>query len=162
MWFDNTACSGQFKRELSIENYIKYLKRNPVINKSITKHGLNPIWEDIRKKLNNYTHNNGREFLIHNSQVHSNENISKYLLSLSQDISFITSVFLVILILIKPDISAASDYADYLTVGLEPPDDSQYWVAPFITEYINQVVIKLHPELKLFLKDNNKYRMQIE
>jgi hypothetical protein len=44
-------------------------------------------------------------------------------------------------------------------MGFEPPEDSQYWVAPFIKEYIDDNITKLNPELKSFLRSNNKYGM---
>ena len=56
----------------------------------------------------------------------------------------------------------SSDYIDNIEMGFEPPEDSQYWVAPFIKEYIDDNITKLHPELKSFLHSNNKYGMIIE
>lgn len=50
-------------------------------------------------------------------------------------------------------------YLSFMEV--EPPEDSQYWVAPFILEYINEYIVKLHPELKAFLHYNNKFGMRI-
>lgn len=161
-WFDNAASIGKFKKQLSIENYLKYLTCNTQIKRCISEHVLDLTWENIRQRLNNYTHNNGKKYLLHNLlDSSSEEDIKDCLLGISQDISFITSVFLVILILIKPELIMATDYVDYLDAGLQSPEDSQYWVAPFIQEYINCSILRLHPELKAFLKNNNKYGMQI-
>ena len=162
-WFDNEASTGKFKKELSINNYLNYLKRNSEIEKCIMEHGLNDLWEEIRVRLNDYTHANGKKFLEHNLLERlSSEEINECIRQISERVSFITSVFLVFLILIKPDIIMASDYLDSVELGLKPPKDSQYWVAPFIIEYIDQIVVKFHPELKVFLHQNNKYGMLIE
>lgn len=162
-WFDNEALSGKYKKELSIENYLKNLRQDPDIEKIILEHELNPIWESIRQRLNNYTHSNGKRLLEHNLFEYMRKgDFEDCFLSIIQDISFITSVFLIILILLKPNFIMASDYVDSLEFGIEPPQDSQYWVAPFIQEYIDESIIKLHPELKSFLKKNNKYGMQID
>lgn len=161
-WFDNDSSNGKYKRELSIDNYLKYLKSTSVLKECILEHGLDSEWGNIRRKLNDYTHNNGKKYLISNLSVRlPEENIEKHILSISNDISFITSVFLVVLILIRPDFIASTDYADYLD-EIEPPDDSQYWVAPFIQEYIDQNIVRLHPELKSFLITRNNYGMKIE
>jgi len=50
---------------------------------------------------------------------------------------------------------------DYLDFDMQPPEDCQYQIAPFIQDYIDNKVVKIHPELKQFLKDNNNYRMKI-
>lgn len=162
-WFDNKVLTGEFRKELSIENYLNYLKQNPNINKCILEHGLNDIWESIRRRLNNYTHTNGKKFIEHNLLEYlSTQEIEKCFLEISEEINYITSSFLVFLILIKPEFIMSSDYIDNIELGFEPPDGSQYWVAPFIKEYININIFELHPELKSFLHNNNKYGMLIE
>jgi hypothetical protein len=50
---------------------------------------------------------------------------------------------------------------DYLDFDMQPPEDCQYQIAPFIQDYIDNKVVKIHPELKQFLKDNNNYGMKI-
>ncbi|MTI85842.1 MAG: hypothetical protein FH756_18580 [Firmicutes bacterium] len=57
-----------------------------------------------------------------------------------------------------------SDHIESIELGFEPPEGSQYWVAPFIREYIDGSIVKLYPEpeLKSFLHNNNKYGMIIE
>lgn len=38
-------------------------------------------------------------------------------------------------------------------MGIQPEEGSQYNVAPFIKNFIDTYVLKLHPEIKVFLKD---------
>lgn len=162
-WFDDKVLKGEFRKELSIENYLNYLKQNPDIQRCILEHGLDDIWEKIRHRLNNYTHANGKKFIEHNLLEYlSADEIKNCYSEISEEISFITSTFLVLLILIKPEFIMSSDYIDNIDMGFEPPEDSQYWVAPFIKEYIDNNITKLHPELKSFLHSNNKYGMIIE
>ena len=66
------------------------------------------------------------------------------------------------MILIKPSLIMADVHIDYLDCGEEPPEGSQYWVAPFAQQYIDDYIVKLNPDLKAFLKYNNKYGMKIE
>lgn len=162
-WFDDKVLTGGFRKELSIENYLNYLKQNPDIQRCILEHGLDDIWENIRRRLNNYTHANGKKFIEHNLLEYlSVQEIENCILEISEEISFITSAFLVFLILLKPEFIMSSDYIDSIEMGFEPPEGSQYWVAPFIKEYIDESIAKLHPELKSFLHNKNKYGMIIE
>jgi hypothetical protein len=57
---------------------------------------------------------------------------------------------------------SSGDAIDYLEEDLEIPEGCQYEIAPFIQKYIDEKVIKIHPELKQFLKDNNSHGMTIE
>ena len=50
---------------------------------------------------------------------------------------FITISFLFLVVLIKPLLIMSSDYTDYLDVGDTPPDGSQYWVAPFVSDFLS-------------------------
>lgn len=162
-WFNNDASKGKYKNKLSINNYFNYIKSNEEIKECINKHDLHSDWEEIRQRLNDFTHNNGKEFLRHNIlELLSKNEIKNTISQITQDISFVTSFFLVVIILIKPNFIMSTDYVDSMDVGIEPPKDSQYWVAPFIKEYIDNNIVKLHPNLKSFLHHNNKYGMKIE
>ncbi|MGF7233319.1 hypothetical protein, partial [Arachidicoccus sp.] len=55
-----------------------------------------------------------------------------------------------------------TDYLDSLDCGCEPIDGSQYYVAPFVQDFIDLKIANLHPELKQYLIDNNRYSMKIE
>ena len=157
------ASKGKYKNKLSINNYFNYIKSNEEIQECINKHDLHSDWEEIRQRLNDFTHNNGKEFLRHNIlELLSKNEIKNTISQITQDISFVTSFFLVVIILIKPNFIMSTDYVDSMDVGIEPPKDSQYWVAPFIKEYIDNNIVKLHPNLKSFLHHNNKYGMKIE
>lgn len=57
---------------------------------------------------------------------------------------------------------SSTDYINHLDCNLEPPEDSQYFIASFIQDFIDSKVSKLHPELKQYLKDNNINGMKIE
>ena len=162
-WFDDKVLKGEFRKQFTIGNYLNYLKQNKDIQRCIAEHGLDDIWENIRRRLNNYTHANGRKFIEHNLLEYLNaEEIENCFSEISEEVSFITSTFLVFLILINPEYIVSSDYIDNIEMGFEPPEDSKYWVAPFIKEYIDDNITKLHPELKSFLRSNNKYGMIIE
>ena len=64
--------------------------------------------------------------------------------------------------MIESPLLCSGDIEDYLDLGIEPPENCQYEIAPFIQEYINRKVVTIHPELKEFLQKNNSHGMKIE
>jgi hypothetical protein len=64
--------------------------------------------------------------------------------------------------MVESSLISSTDYIDHLDGGLEPPENSQYFIANFIQDFIDTKVIKLHPALKQYLKENNNHGMKIE
>ena len=48
----------------------------------------------------------------------------------------------------------STDYIDHLEFGLTPPDGSQYWVAPFVAEYIKSNIDLIDKSCYEYLKEN--------
>ncbi|MFQ7534199.1 MAG: hypothetical protein ACLRPT_03140 [Akkermansia muciniphila] len=55
---------------------------------------------------------------------------------------------------------SSSDYIDYLECGMQPPENSQYWVAPFVQEALDEILAKHRPDIMQYLRQNTC--MQIE
>ena len=47
----------------------------------------------------------------------------------------------------------SSDYIDALDCGMQPEEDSQYWVAPFVQEMFDQVFRPNRPDLYQAIKE---------
>jgi phage terminase large subunit-like protein len=75
--------------------------------------------------------------------------------------SYIVTFFLVLIIMTESPLISSTDMMDYLNFNEEPPEDCQYELAPFIQNYKDEKVVKIHSELKEFVRDNNKYGMKI-
>ena len=135
---------------------------NGLVNACIIKHGLESKRNELGLKQNNYVHNNGRSFLTDNEvSYNDNKRTAMLLRHVHEDITFVTSYFLTVLILIKPDYISSSDYIDFLDIGITPPNDCQYLVASIVQEYIDEFVVKIHPDLKAYLNKNNPCGMRI-
>lgn len=164
-WFDNAVRNlpGRLRMQLSFEKYMSYLRHNESVNEVIVSYNLEADWRTIQDRLNDYTHNNGRIYTQHNLiQYQLIDVIKSCCHEVISRLDFITAFFIVLLILIKPNMIQSTDYIDYLECGYTPPDDSQYLVAPGIQEFIDEYVNQINPELKVFLKNNNKYGMLID
>lgn len=163
-WFNNTVYDlpRPIKKKLEFENYMKVLKQNQNIAQILNDYNLKEYWETLRKKLNDYVHNNGIRFSAQNIIKVFDKSLDTHLKNVTIRTSYISSFFMVALLMIHSSLISSTDYVDYLDCGLEPPEDSQYLVAPFVQDFINKKVARLHPELKQYLKDNNNYKMKIE
>lgn len=162
-WLNNTVLELPYKikMKLSFENYMKFLKQNENIIKILDDYKLQNYWETLRSKLNNYVHSNGIQFTSHNLIKEHSEFLDVYLKNINTRTSYIITFFLVLIIMTEAALISSNDMKDYLDCGMEPPEGCQYEIAPFIQKYIDNEVVKIHPELKQFLKDNNNYGMKI-
>lgn len=138
--------------DLDINEIFKYLGKNKKIFRMIKKYNLRDSWDELGKFLNNFVHSNGIDYVKKN--YHENidykdefKNLKSYLLEISL-------ISITILILIKPTFIASSDYIDNLDMGIEPENGSQYFIAPFIIEFIDKHLEDRFVNLKMFLKDN--------
>lgn len=163
-WFSNTVSELDrlIKRKLEFENYMKILKQNPIIAQILEKYNLQEYWEILRKRLNDYVHNNGVKFSAQNSIRINDKNLEIHFKNINIRTSYISSFFIIALLMVDSSLISSTDYIDHLDCNLEPPKDSQYSIASFIQDFIDIKVNKLHPELKQYLKDNNINGMRIE
>ncbi len=53
----------------------------------------------------------------------------------------------------------SSDYTDHLDVGSTPPIDSEYWVANFIQETFQEIVIPVRPDIYDLIKKNTQMQL---
>jgi len=163
-WFSNTVSdlSIPIKKKLEFKNYMKVLKQNQYITQILKEYHLEKYWENLRRKLNDYVHNNGAVFPTYNLIKANDKDLTIHLKNINIRTSYISSFFIVLLLMIDSSLISSTDYLDHLECGLDPPTDSQYYIASFIQNFIDNKVSKLHPELKQFLIDNNNYGMKIE
>lgn len=150
------------KERLSYDNYMKTLKQNNLIQKILKDYELEKYWGILRVKLNNYVHNNGHQFTLDNLVMLNNPNLETYLQSINYRSSYIISFFLILIIITDSKLISSTEYMDHLNLGLDPPEGCQYNIASFIQNYLDKKVVKLHPEIKQYLKDNNLYGMRID
>lgn len=163
-WFNNSVSDLKIpiKKKLEFKNYMTVLKQNDNINHIMTEYKLQEYWETLRKTLNNYVHNNGILFSRHNYISVTDKNLGAHLKNISGRTSYVSSFFIVVLLMIESSLISSTDYIDHLDCNMDPPKDSQYFVASFVQDFIDKKVATLHPELKQYLKDNNLNGMKLE
>ncbi len=163
-WFSNTVEELPFpiRKKLEFANYMAVLKQNENISKILIDYNLQDYWEKLRNRLNNYVHNNGKQFTCQNFISSNDKYIATHLKNINTRTSYITSFFLVLLLMVESSLISSTDLIDYLDCNIELPEDCQYFIAHFAQEFIDKKVAKLHPELKQYLRENNNHGMKIE
>jgi hypothetical protein len=163
-WFSNSVSELEYSiiHKLEFENYMTTLKQNPKIKDILERYNLLNYWGKLRKRLNNYVHNNGENFSMHNSIETYDPNLKVHLKNINITTDYVSSFFIIVLLMVYSALISSGDYVDYMDFGLEPPKDCQYNVAKFVQDFIDLKINKLHPELKNYLKDNNIHGMKIE
>ena len=106
---------------------------------AIKKYRLKDSFDKLASKLNNYVHSNGHSYYNFSYQrMNINSSIKKYCMEFEDAVTYITMSFLMVLILVRPGLIMAENYIDYLECGDTPPEDSQYWVASFVSEFVGK------------------------
>ncbi|WP_420575595.1 hypothetical protein [Ekhidna sp.] len=137
----------------------KYIGNSPEL-KSVTelvnKQGN---YEKIRDRCNDHTHYN----FYHNILINDNEiplpERTKFLDRFSTDLRDILIQHLAYLFYLNAHYMTSSDYMDHKDLGLEPPENSEYFVAPFIQNIMNDVVRKNRPDIYELLKKNTEMEL---
>lgn len=143
------------KRYFDTVRYKDYLIRNNDDVKYVMDNFLNKYWKEVDRKLNNYVHGNGKKY-IQDNYVYKLNKASRdtELIGTLQDI---TSLFLSLLAIIDSTKLRSSDYLDALEMGIEPEEESAYWICPCIVEYIND---NLEKGLLGYLQNREKNGMK--
>lgn len=137
---------------LNSSEVLKAIGESEYLSSAIKKYDLQRSFKKIGNKLNNFVHSNGKSF--YNEPLHRmGEKVEKYCKEFSQELNYITVIFLFLLVLIKPRYAMAYDYVDYLDCGDTPLEGSEYWVAPFVQEYLKKHKLLLDENCGLYLKE---------
>lgn len=135
------------------------------LNNSLTLSELNEVinldkrYEDIRARCNDNMHYNFFTLLLLNDgRVYVKERFY-HLEQLQQDICNVFILNIAYILTINEHYMMSSDYLDYLNVGMSPPENSQYWVAPFIQEMVNKVILEKRPDILELLKKSTNMKL---
>ena len=127
------------QEDLYIGAVLECIGSHPSAKKAVQKFKLQKSFDELAYKLNNYVHANGR--LYYNepyASLLSKQKIKELCNEFSDTAIFITIAFLFVIVLIHPIFIMSSDYTDCLEVGMKPPEGSEYWVAPFVSDFIKK------------------------
>ena len=144
------------KKFFDTSKYKIYLMSNNEHIKYIFDNFLADKWKNEDRKLNNYVHTNGMAYLMNNYIFQENKILKDN--ELIETLRNIIDIFLSMLVIIDSIKVHSSDYIDALEMGMEPPENSQYWVASVILDYMNE---RFDKDLLSYLQENEGHGMQL-
>lgn len=148
------------QKDLHIGSVLKCIASHPSTKEAIQKFRLKNSFDKLADKLNDYVHSNGRLFYNESfERLALKQQVKKKCDEFSEAAIFITVAFLFLAVLINPLLIMSYDYIDSLDFGENPPEDSQYWVAPFVSEFLNKHKNVLDENCDSYLRENTEMQV---
>ena len=128
-----------------VKNQLSHLNISEVIHditstgeciELVEKFRLKDELRQIGYTLNNYTHGNGNLYYNRLHTHYRDDEIRNMSAELIYMLNYILITFVFLLVLLSPGCIMASDYLDALDFSMTPEENSQYRVAPFVNEFI--------------------------
>ena len=118
----------------------QYIKDSPKLSKINNLLQRDDRYKKIRNRCNDHTHYNFyTNYLLNDNKIY-NPNRVKYLNVFAKDIQAIFIQHLAYTFFLNDYYMASSDYMDSMEMGIQPEEDSQYWVASFVQEVFDKII----------------------
>ncbi len=154
-WVKGKEKMPSYKTMLS---YIKESDKLTKINNLLYKEEDN--YAKIRKRCNNHTHYNFYYYaLLNDNEIYLEDRI-KTLNVFASDLEQIFILHISYLFYLNDHYIMSSDYKDYMDVGMTPPKDCQYNVAPFVQEVFDDFIKKNNPDLANLIKETTEMKIK--
>ncbi|QYK54334.1 MAG: hypothetical protein KF824_05400 [Fimbriimonadaceae bacterium] len=108
-------------------------------------------YKQISERCNDHVHTNYYKHLVLNQRHLKNETLIVSLKQFAQDFRDLLTKHITFVLFLHPEYMRSSDYVDHLECGLVPEHGSEYWIAPFIKDFFNNVITPLRPEVVEFI-----------
>jgi hypothetical protein len=138
----------------------KYIKDSPKLSAINNLLQRDDRYKKIRNRCNDHTHYNFYQHYLLNDNNIYNPNRTKYLAIFAKDIETIFIQHLIYTFYLNDHYMVSSDYMDSIEMGMQPEEDSQYWVAPFVQEVFNKIIKLKRYDLAEVIKQHTM--MQLE
>lgn len=139
---------------LNINSVLKAIASSPELNDAIKSYKLKSDFDRISRRLNSFVHGNGYWFYNQPSNDYKGSELAIEMAKICNDAKYVTVVFLFLLMLCTPIATMSTDYIACLDSGIQPPDGSQYWVAPFIQKFLAENESLISENCLQYLRDN--------
>lgn len=98
-------------------------------------------------------HSNGYAYYNRNIVAYKEGELTAELELLLNDVKHITMTFLLLLIICTPFLIMSTDYIDYLEGNDIPPEGAQYWVAPFVDQFVKENISLIDQNCLNYLRE---------
>lgn len=148
-------------KDLKISEVLKSIANSEYLKDAIKKYNLKESFNEISEYLNNYVHSNGYIYYNKSIGVYKDREVSAELSKLVKNAKYITIVFIFLMTLCAPYFIMSTDYVDYLDFDETPPEDSQYWIAPFVLRFIEENINLIDENCIEYLKNNTNMKFDM-
>ena len=128
---------------------------------AVKKYNLNVSFNNIGNALNSYVHAKGMAFYNKLFSHYHDDELTSICIDVATNLNHITTVFVFLSALCTPTSIMSTDYIDCMDMGEQPPLESQYWVAPFIAEYLETNKDFLDESCLLFLQEETNMQFDV-
>lgn len=153
-WRQGTSSIPEYR---VISRYIKESDKLKPINECLKK---DDRYKKIRDRCNDNTHYNYfHNMILNDCEIHI-QNRLKYLSQLGIDLKNLFIQHFSYIFYLNDHYFMSSDYIDYTELGMNSPDDSQYWVAPFIQDTFDSIIKIERPDLAEIIKRDTEMKIK--
>lgn len=130
----------------------QYIKSSEVLKPINDVFGVDDRYKRLRDRCNDHTHYNFyRYVMLNDNEIHI-KNRGWWLDHFSDDVRDIFVLHLGYIFFLNDHYLMSSDHLDALECGIQPEEDSQYWVAPFIQQVFDKIITPRRPDVTAAIK----------
>lgn len=137
----------------------QYIKASATLKPINDVLGVDDRYKRLRDRCNDHTHYNFYRYaMLNDNEIHI-DNRGWWLDRFSEDLGDIFVLHLGYIFFLNSHYMMASDHLDALECGMQPEEDSQYWVAPFIQEIFDGFITPRRPDVAAAIKTNTAMQL---
>lgn len=111
-------------------------------------------YKRIRDRCNDHTHYNFyRHVMLNDNEIHI-ENRVQWLDVFANDLHDLLILHLAYIFLLNDHYMMSRDHIDALECGMQPEENSQYWVAPFVQAAFDDILTPRRPDVTATIKQS--------
>lgn len=130
----------------------QYIRADKALQPINDVFGVDERYKRLRDRCNDHTHYNFyRHAMLNDNEIHIKSR-GWWLDRFSEDARDIFVLHLGYMFFLNGHYMMSGDHLDALECGMQPEADSQYWVAPFIQEVIDEVITPRRPDVTAAIK----------
>jgi hypothetical protein len=138
----------------------EYIRKSPRVAPITQVLFADDRYKQLRDRCNDHTHYNFyHNVLLNDAEIHL-PNRRKALDDFAGDVRDVVILHVSYLFFAKEHYMASSDYLDSLECGLTPEPDSQYWVAPFVQDMFDEVVVQDRPDIAAKIRNHTSMHLK--
>lgn len=117
------------------------------------------LYRQIRRLANGNTHYNKLYYLWLNNNMIYIPNRKKELDQLYFCTLHLFIFHFAYMYSLNPHYMMSTDYIDALDLGMQPKEDSQYWVAPYVKNVFEKYIVTIRPDIAQYMKNHTMMKL---